>query len=234
MFACNEDVDSILYDNVNGQTGLGFSGPAIISVAIPQEGITVNVPVNVTTISTSSRTFSANINTETTTPNTSSNYTLGDIIIPADSYEGSLSVTFGNFENLVEFATNQLVIDLSLPEGAAVIGSSSITFNYIKEFVCPDLTLNISFDDFPEETSWEVTNDAGNIVASGSMYGGQTSYSEDLCLPDGCYTFTIFDVYADGICCGFGEGSYEMILNSEVLFSGGEFGAETSNNFCIE
>ncbi|MEM6699260.1 MAG: S8 family serine peptidase, partial [Bacteroidota bacterium] len=56
-----------------------------------------------------------------------------------------------------------------------------------------ELTLTINTDQYPTETSWEITNDAGSVVASGGGYNSQfTTYTEDICLPDGCYTFTIF------------------------------------------
>jgi len=39
----------------------------------------------------------------------------------------------------------------------------------------------------------------------------------------------LFDSYGDGICCGFGTGSYNVEdENGNVLISGGEFGASES------
>ena len=37
------------------------------------------------------------------------------------------------------------------------------------------------------------------------------------------YTFTIDDSYRDGISCALGDGSYEVMLNGEVVASGGTF-----------
>ena len=49
-----------------------------------------------------------------------------------------------------------------------------------------------------------------------------------------CYTFEIFDAYADGICCGFGLGSYELTTDDgTVIFSGGEFGASEATNIVV-
>jgi hypothetical protein len=64
--------------------------------------------------------------------------------------------------------------------------------------------IDILFDSYPEESSWEITDDAGNVVASAN-YGAApvpADYStkmENVFLPStGCYTFTANDLYGDG------------------------------------
>ena len=46
------------------------------------------------------------------------------------------------------------------------------------------------------------------------------------------YEFTIFDAFSDGMCCTYGEGSYSVTLNGEVVASGGDFGASETTAFC--
>ena len=104
---------------------------------------------------------------------------------------------------------------------------------------CTALTLTINFDNYPEETTWEVTNSGGNVVESGGPYGSQPDGSTlaiPMCLPDDCYTFTIFDSYGDGICCGYGTGDYELVEDNtgNVIASGGEFGASEATPFCLD
>ena len=55
-----------------------------------------------------------------------------------------------------------------------------------------------------------------------------------LTLADGNYTFTINDAYGDGICCGYGNGSYSLTSGGTVYASGGSFGSSESTNFCVE
>jgi hypothetical protein len=104
---------------------------------------------------------------------------------------------------------------------------------------CDDnaVTITINLDNYPEETSWTVTNSSGVIVASGGTYGSQpdgSTVTEELCLVDGCYDFNIFDSYGDGICCSYGSGSYSVTdANGNVLASGGSFGSSESTNFCF-
>lgn len=99
-----------------------------------------------------------------------------------------------------------------------------------------EVTLSITLDNYPEETSWVITNDAGTTVASGGTYGSSpdgSTITENICLADDCYTFTINDAYGDGICCQYGNGSYTLTNGSTVLASGGSFGSSEATDFCI-
>jgi len=97
------------------------------------------------------------------------------------------------------------------------------------------LTVNLLADNYPGETSYEITDqNTGEVLHVGSGFAGAMLNVNDFCLNDGCYTFTIFDAYSDGICCGFGEGNYELVDgDGDVLGSGGEFGAQESVQFCL-
>lgn len=98
-----------------------------------------------------------------------------------------------------------------------------------------DVTWTILTDNYPGETTWTVSDASGATVWSGGPYGASgTSYSETTCLSTGCYTLTVNDSYGDGICCGFGQGSFELSSGGEVLVAGGEFGSTVSLDFCLE
>jgi hypothetical protein len=76
-------------------------------------------------------------------------------------------------------------------------------------------------------------------VSSGPSieYADATTYQEIIPIPafDGCYTFTIFDSAGDGICCGFGQGSYNLEdENGAVIISGGNFGSSESVSFNVQ
>lgn len=100
---------------------------------------------------------------------------------------------------------------------------------------CTTIDISITFDNYPEETSWEI-RDGSTVVASGGTYGSQPDGSTlvlNECLADGCYDFVILDSYGDGICCSYGNGSYTVTNGSTVLASGGSFGGSESTNFCL-
>jgi len=103
---------------------------------------------------------------------------------------------------------------------------------------CEATTLSITFDNYPEETSWDIKDSNGTVVFFGGTYGSQADGSTlniPLCVDDGCYTFTIYDTYGDGICCGYGNGSYAYTNDSDgsVLASGGSFTSSQATGFCI-
>ncbi len=100
-----------------------------------------------------------------------------------------------------------------------------------------DVNLRITFDNYPEETSWEIRNDNNQLVYSGGTYTSQADGSTiniSRSLEEGCYTFIINDTFGDGICCTYGNGSYALTDSSNItLLSGGDFNAQESKNFCI-
>ncbi|MEO1260764.1 MAG: M12 family metallo-peptidase [Bacteroidota bacterium] len=103
---------------------------------------------------------------------------------------------------------------------------------------CTDngVTLTLNLDNYPGETTWEITDGGGAVLASGGPYStAGATVIEDACLGDGCYDFTIYDSYGDGICCGYGTGSYSLTedASGSVLASGGAFGSSETTNFCV-
>ncbi len=102
---------------------------------------------------------------------------------------------------------------------------------------CTNLTLNLVLDNYPEETSWRVELN-GVIVASGGSYESEAdgaSVTEYICLePNICYNFIMQDLYQDGMCCGYGQGSYELLdAIGNVLASGGEFANSETTQICL-
>lgn len=98
-----------------------------------------------------------------------------------------------------------------------------------------EVAINLTFDQYPGETTWTIENASGSVVASGNG-SGQAAGSSTVataCLPDGSYTFTINDSYGDGICCAYGNGSYSVTNGSTALASGGSFGSSESTSFTI-
>lgn len=70
---------------------------------------------------------------------------------------------------------------------------------------CASVNLNILFDSFPAQTSWQITDNAtGNLVATSPSYSAQGSNTSlttsPACLPDGCYTLTFNDALNNGMC----------------------------------
>lgn len=97
-----------------------------------------------------------------------------------------------------------------------------------------EVTVTVTTDNYPSETSWTIKDSDGTTVASGGSYSSQgTAYNTTACLPDGCYTFTINDSYGDGLCCSYGNGSYSVTGPDGSVASGGSFSSSESTEFCL-
>jgi hypothetical protein len=102
------------------------------------------------------------------------------------------------------------------------------------------VTLTLTFDAYPEETSWQLEDESGQIIFSGDGYNGMEE--ETIIIPwcleaEKCYTFRIFDSYGDGI-FGFGapDGSYQIKNEDGIVLASIidlDFGFEEENEFCV-
>lgn len=110
--------------------------------------------------------------------------------------------------------------------------------------------LNLFVDCYGEEVSWELTEQGGSTVLfSGASYPGTASspatsgtlVTEEMCLSNGCYTFTINDSWGDGLNgstangCNI-DGDYNMedyYGNEFFAMTQVNYGDGTSHNFCV-
>lgn len=95
-----------------------------------------------------------------------------------------------------------------------------------------EITLELVFDDYASETSWEIVDSEDVVVASGGSYSdGLASTSVDICLEDGVYTLYISDSWGDGITL---PGGVTISLDGEeILNVPGDFGESTSESFTL-
>ena len=99
--------------------------------------------------------------------------------------------------------------------------------------------LNLQFDNFPGDISWNLKNASGATVASGANYTANFgTVTQDFCLADGCYTFTILDSYGDGLCPNYNgntPGTYSLVdLSTNTTLAGNcAFGSSENTNFCL-
>ncbi|MFD2915078.1 M43 family zinc metalloprotease [Psychroserpens luteus] len=101
-----------------------------------------------------------------------------------------------------------------------------------------DIYFTITTDNYSGETTWSIVDSNGTVVGSDSYDGDLDDNSTfEYTIPVGtneCYTFVINDSYGDGICCDYGDGSYELRVNTATgasIASGGDFAFIDSVNF---
>ena len=94
-----------------------------------------------------------------------------------------------------------------------------------------DLTLVLLTDDFPTETDVLLEDlSSGEIFwEDEQFFNPATEYTLTQEIdPTSCYRFLITDAALDGICCIFGRGSFDLLYDGELVFSGGDFGSDAS------
>lgn len=168
------------------------------------------------------------------------NYQLNNGSTSTINWTGSLNTNQTAAVNLPTLTANNgantLTVWITNVNGAAnddvdTNNSTTLSFNAISGNAS-SFSLNIVLDDYPDETSWDIQDNSGNILASGSGYTGGT-VDLDVCVAAGCYEFTIYDQYGDGICCAFGTGSYTVVNpNGVTVATGGEFTDLETTTIC--
>jgi len=118
----------------------------------------------------------------------------------------------------------ECVGDMFEPECTA-LGGDHFEGESCDTFVCPggcpesDIWITVVTDPYPSETTWQLTQQpGGTVIATGGPYSSAgTTYFHEVCVTDdGCYDFTIYDSYGDGI---YSPGGYEVAFNGTVVYS---------------
>jgi len=245
MVGCEGDIND---ENYLSDSFVGFSADQNIDILVG-ETIDVEVKIFASKSSDSDRTYTIYADDSSTADPTQ--YTVpNSITISAGSMEASMNVTLtgGTFGS--EGAS--IVIGMQTEQGLDM-PTSSIDGNAVekkhiinaKDLCLENLvSLEIIFDDYPVETAWQLyegANASGPVIAEGgftngaiSGYDGETSFLANFCLASGDYTLVMYDVYSDGMCCTYGDGSYTLSKDDgTVLVSGGSFGANDIKNFTL-
>jgi len=96
-------------------------------------------------------------------------------------------------------------------------GNASVTQNAVVD-AGSIMTVDITADNLPQQTTWKVFDVNDNLVAQG------TTNDASFCIADNCHRFEIYDTGGNGICCANGNGAYQLFLDGIPVASGGTFG----------
>lgn len=97
--------------------------------------------------------------------------------------------------------------------------------------------LTVRFDNYPEDISWELIDEtAGVRILSDSNYIlSNTLITQNFTAVNGhCYAFKINDSFGDGLCCGSGQGYYELKIGNLRILRENEFTFESGTKFNFE
>ena len=247
LVSCEEEIND---ESFISNDFVSFSFDQDVDVNIG-ETIAVGVDVYASSANSADRTIGLYVDDSSTA---SAGFSVpSSVTIPAGATQVSFDVTItgGSFSS-----TESIVVGMTAAEGLDIPTSVDDNGNVVHKphtinvtDVCPGTTvyLDITFDNYPDETGWQITSngsvlDQGGLVAGAPYPAGRfdiTGYSGDplslnWCLSSGSYTFIIYDYYYDGICCSYGSGSYSLTTeDGTVLASGGSFGFSEETAFTL-
>ncbi len=207
LMACERnDDDRVVVSNINY-----VSFEPIVNFGVDPTGVaTDQISIFSSTIINSDRSFNINIVEDDTTADPSS-YSISSqtIVIPANSNEGfvELTVTGANVN------PDGSVLTLEIVSQEGILLGDPLVINLSQVCPYPETFLDITFDDFPEEQSWEILDANDVVLFQGGPYPGEVTLNKALCLPPGSYKIVMNDVFGDG------GGPYTLTYKEEVIVS---------------
>tara|TARA_R110002073_G_scaffold293194_2_gene458799 strand:- start:77541 stop:78293 length:753 start_codon:yes stop_codon:yes gene_type:complete len=141
--------------------------------------------------------------------------------IPAGSNEGTLSVTLS--DSNLGIGVNSVVITFGDDLASGISSGTSTTISYTQNCAEVTGTLDLTFDRWGSEVSWEIQDSLGGTVTSGGGYGNtgagtSTSDSIAITLCQGrSYTLITTDAYGD---TWGAVGNYTLTVGGVVKVQG--------------
>ena len=154
-----------------------------------------------------------------------------------------------NFEMEIPFGTSDGTLYITEVNGEAYEYSTTFiaeSIEWAETEVDGDVTTLKVFiiqDQFGSQTTWDIINSAGEVVASGGPYpnlpsAGTAANPDNLNnIPtDECYLFRIYDSANNGICCTYGEGKYYIkdANNNKIVDGDGQFTSMAAHTFAVK
>lgn len=218
LFNCKDSQDFELINYIAFENTVYDFGVEI------QGNSTNQIKVYTTQITGSDRQFNVEVDAEASSADPSAYAVPSTVIVPANTNVGELPITISDINISAEGETLVLVF---INEEGLFIGDP-ITLNIKQICPAPETVLNITFDDFPEEQSWELYDASDSLLFSGGPYPEQTEFTQSFCLQSGTYKLIMLDAFGDG------GGPYTITNNGNVIISGdGAYGFGEEQTFQI-
>ncbi len=186
-----------------------------------------DIKVYTTQTTGSDRAFSIAVNETGTTADAAAYVVPASVTVPANSNVGTFSVSVSD----VNIGETGKALVLKFGATAGLFTGKDIKLNIAQ--VCPlnEVIFAITFDSYPDETSWKLFDSNGVEINSGGPYtsaSAKKALTKAFCLENGTYTFTIYDAYGDG------SGAYRLTYKGTNLISStGAFGSSESTTFTV-
>lgn len=132
---------------------------------------------------------------------------------------------------------------LVLEPGFTSVSGRSVSHGfYVGDIPERTLTLELDFDDNPEDMAWSIVNVDSDLELGFKWFGwyGDGLLSAVETIPifgedkgSQQYILEVLDKSGNGVCCKEGQGSYTLLIDGNEIVSGGTFEAEDTSNFEI-
>jgi len=162
---------------------------------------------------------------------------LDEVLVESITWQGSLASlesTVVNLSPIVGLSPGNHTLQVEISSDDVLVNNTSTTNFVLNQFTSTTINLNIVLDNYPTETSWSLVNESSEVIYSGSGYTDANSSISAVfeLTPNQCYSFTINDVYGDGMCCSYGNGSYSL-SEEGFSFGGGDFDFSETTSFYV-
>jgi hypothetical protein len=187
------------------------------------------VKIYTTMVTGSDRTFKIKVIPESTTASEEAYSIPSTVTVPANTNSGVIKVNL-NDVNIGD--GKKIGLDIEPEEG--LFKGRTTTLNISRICNQNDVRLNLVFDGYASECTWNLKDNAGEIIASGGPYkDGDKTASAKFCLEDGTYTFTIFDQYGDGLSYPTNGSATVSKGTTQLVYIEGDFGDSESVTFSV-
>jgi len=231
-----DDTGTLVLDGADFNMPLYNTDAALLLIESPLTGVICALDINPKVIIKN--------NGSDTLTSLNINYTLNGGTPETFVWSGSLNFLQAETVSLPTLYLNEGVYDMKIyidnPNNNNDENLSNDTLSVIFEALLGnEVVLTLTTDNYPNETSWKIVDTLAVELYSSGALAPQTTYTHDLCLPDGCYNFIILDSYGDGLIGGgwinpAPPGSYEVMHQGVSLGNGGgNFGFADTIHFCV-
>ncbi|MFO8086290.1 MAG: choice-of-anchor J domain-containing protein [Bacteroidales bacterium] len=157
--------------------------------------------------------------------NTPVNETISDTLLPG----ATMTYTFNTTADLSTYQNYDIIAYTAYPQDTTHANDTASTTVISADGM---VTIEVTTDGYPSETSWELLDQNNQIVAVSPVYeAADSTYTSNICLSaSDCYTFNIYDSYGDGI---FSPGGYAVYFNAALVDSSYSFAGSQASVFNI-
>jgi hypothetical protein len=126
-------------------------------------------------------------------------------------------------------ANNVLTVTIAVPSDASV-GNDGLTKTWAEASThnAGTYMVRIKPDNYGSEITWDLKSSGGTVLGSGGPYfdGNRVQINVPVVVPiNDCFTFSMYDGFGDGICCGGGNGWFRLESPlGDTIYAGGEYG----------